>query len=109
MREVNMGQISLKELVRWLCENPARYFGCYPQKGCIQEGSDADLVIVDLEKPFSMNREALHYPEELEYSVYQGYDTKGSPVSTLRRGEFLLKDGVYNDKASNGVFIKRKL
>jgi len=96
-------------MVRVACENPARYFGCYPQKGCLEVGSDADIVIVDPNAEFSMEREALHYPEELEYSVYQGYNAMGRPVDTIRRGEFLVENGVYNENASRGRFLFRSL
>jgi dihydroorotase (multifunctional complex type) len=33
--------------VRWACENPARALGLYPGKGSLQQGADADLVLVD--------------------------------------------------------------
>jgi len=109
MRAVNQGVITLSDMVRVACENPARYFGCYPQKGCLEVGSDADIVIVDPNAEFSMEREALHYPEELEYSVYHGYNAMGRPVDTIRRGEFLVENGVYNESASRGRFLFRSL
>ena len=33
-----------------LCENPAKLYGVYPNKGAIAEGSDADIVVFDPEK-----------------------------------------------------------
>ncbi len=30
-----------------MCENPAKRIGLFPQKGCIQKGSDADITIID--------------------------------------------------------------
>ncbi len=43
------GRISLERLAAVLCENPARLYGLYPRKGCLQPGSDADFTIVSLE------------------------------------------------------------
>lgn len=106
---VEEGRITDNDLVRILSENPARIFGCYPQKGCLAVGSDGDLAIYDPEKVSSLSLADLHYPEELEYSIYDGFSAKGKIVTTIRRGEFLVKDGVYNENASKGRFIRRSL
>ncbi len=106
---VEEGRITDNELVKLLSENPARIFGCYPRKGCLAVGSDADLAIYDPDMTSSLSLEDLHYPEELEYSIYDGFSAKGKIVTTIRRGEYLVKDGVYNEKASKGEFISRSL
>lgn len=106
---VEHNKISEQQFVRLLCENPAKVFGCYPQKGCLRVGSDADIAIFDVNKISKLTVEDLHYPKELDYSIYQEFHAKGKIISTLRRGEFLVKDGIYNEQASKGMFLKRKL
>ncbi len=106
---VNKGIISENEFVKLLCENPAKIFGCYPQKGCLAVGSDADITIFDPKEPSYLKKENLHYPEELEYSVFGEFSARGKVCCTIRRGEFLVKDGIYNDKATKGNFIKRAI
>jgi dihydroorotase-like cyclic amidohydrolase len=39
--------LGLPWMARVLAENPARIFGLWPQKGAIQVGADADLLIID--------------------------------------------------------------
>ena len=41
------GRVAIPDLVRLLCENPAKCFGLYPRKGTLLPGSDADVVIVE--------------------------------------------------------------
>ncbi|MEG0369844.1 MAG: dihydropyrimidinase, partial [Hungatella sp.] len=38
-------KISLSQMCSVLSENPAKIYGVYPQKGCIAQGSDADIVV----------------------------------------------------------------
>ena len=38
--------LSMKRFVELTSENAARFYHRYPQKGCIQPGSDADLVLI---------------------------------------------------------------
>jgi len=44
---VNDDRLSIEQVVQVCCTNNARVFGLYPQKGVLQEGADADLVLVD--------------------------------------------------------------
>ena len=106
---VENGKITENEFVKLLCENPAKVFGCFPRKGALEVGSDGDITIFDPNKESTLKKEDLHYPDCLEYSVFGSFKAKGKVLSTIRRGEFLVRDGVYNDNASKGQFIKRKL
>ena len=45
----NKGQISLERVVEVMSEKPAKVWGIYPRKGCLQVGSDADITIVDMD------------------------------------------------------------
>lgn len=116
---------TLEKLTQLTSENPAKIFGCYPQKGCLEPGSDADIVVVDLEdKGWKLTLDNLHYPVDgapgvekgrgLEYAVYGDFESGGRTVHTIRRGEFLVKDGKYQGEdglpeVSSGKFLARKL
>ena len=47
---VMKGRITLPQMVHYLCTNPSRMYGLYPQKGTILPGSDADLVFLNPER-----------------------------------------------------------
>jgi dihydropyrimidinase len=82
---VNKGRITIEQLARVSSENPARIFGLYPKKGAILVGSDADLVVVDLQRRATMTRANLH--TATPWTIYEGWDVTGWPVRTIRRGE----------------------
>ena len=44
---VAAGRISAEKMCEVLCENPAKLYGLYDRKGFIEEGFDADIVILD--------------------------------------------------------------
>lgn len=109
MTGVNSGDISLNKLVEVSSTNPAKVFGCYPQKGCLAVGSDADIIVVDPEKTVPLVRENLHYPSELDYDLYEGFISKGWPVCTIRRGEVLVENGEFKGERKSGKFLKCSL
>ena len=50
---VSKGRISMNKVCEITSTNIAKLSGCYPQKGIIAPGSDADVVLIDLGKyPF---------------------------------------------------------
>lgn len=88
---VNAGRISTVRLVQLLCENPARIFGLYPQKGTIAPGSDADLVVFDPTRPFTIRSENQH--SKAGYTLYEGRAVLGWPEMSFQRGQRVLWQG----------------
>jgi len=103
---VNKGRITLQKLVDVLCTNNAKVFGIYPQKGTIQIGADADLVIIDLDKKTKLSARTQHYKLS-DYTPYEGWEIKGWPVLTVLRGNVVVKDGEMVAKPGIGKYIPR--
>lgn len=103
---VNKGRLSINKVVEVCCSNPARVFGVYPRKGTISAGSDADMVIVDLEKRVKVTPAALH--SVTDWSIYDGWEFKGWPVLTILRGKVIVEDGVILGSPGNGRYIRRE-
>ena len=88
---VNKGKISIEKLVEICCYNPAKIFGLYPSKGSISIGSDADLVIVDLNKEVVVNEGSFYSASR--FSPFAGWRLKGWPRTVILRGEIVAEDG----------------
>jgi dihydroorotase len=88
-------QRSICDYVRWSAYNPARIWGLAPRKGAVQVGADADLAIVDLERPMVIDDAALQSRSKI--SPWHGRRTKGLPVHTLVRGRFVMRDRTLMD------------
>jgi dihydropyrimidinase len=88
---VNRGRLSLVRLVQVLCENPARIFGLYPRKGTLVTGSDADLVVIDPNREFTIRAENQH--SKVGYTLYEGRRVLGWPEMSFQRGRPVLWQG----------------
>ncbi len=80
----NHNRITLPMLVQVLSENPARIFGLYPRKGCLQEKSDADLVVYDPSARHTLTGKTLH--SKAGYTLFEGRECLGKPWMTFQRG-----------------------
>lgn len=101
---VNTGKITLPKLVSAMSEMPARLFGLYPQKGTLEVGSDADLVIFDPNKRHTITGETQH--SKAKYTLYEGRKVTGAPVLTMQRGEVIVADGKLLGKSGRANFLK---
>jgi len=88
---VNKGRIPVTRLVKVMSENPARIFGLYPQKGTVQVGSDADIVVFDPHLRHKITDET--QKTKAGYTLYHGREVLGKPVFSMQRGRELLRDG----------------
>jgi dihydropyrimidinase len=80
----------------------------YPRKGVIQVGSDADLVIIDLNKRGQIHADQLH--SRADYTPYEGMELTAVPVTTISRGEVIVENGYPGTivgKPGRGKFLKR--
>ena len=72
------------ELVRLVCEQPARRFGLWPRKGSLQAGADADLLVLDPAAVWEIDPGALVTPAG--WSPYAGRRLRGRVIATFSRG-----------------------
>ena len=91
---VNKKRISLHQMARLTSENPAKIFKV-KNKGKLEEGYDADLVIVDMNKEKEVKNEELF--TKCKWSPFNGWKLKGWPVMTIINGNVTFEDGTVND------------
>jgi|AntRauMinimDraft_3_1070383.scaffolds.fasta_scaffold00276_5 dihydropyrimidinase/dihydroorotase len=89
---VNKNRVSMERLVEVCSTNNAKRWGLYPRKGALAEGSDADMVIVDLEKSTVVDDDFYHTMEP-GYSTFHGDELTGLPTHTIIGGEVVVEDG----------------
>lgn len=97
------GNISAKSFLNTCSLNPAKIFGLYPQKGTIEIGSDADIVVLSLE-----NFKFTSPISKANYSVFENYNSLVKVHSTFIRGNLILENGNLKNKTFKGIFLKRK-
>ena len=90
LTQVNAGRLTINQYVQLSAHAPAHAWGCYPNKGVIQAGSDADIVIADLDKGHVIDREKLHSKSKM--TVWHDYETSASVDWTLVRGRVVVKE-----------------
>jgi len=88
---VNRNRISMERLVEVCAENNAKRWGLYPRKGALVEGSDADMVVVDMEKSKVVDDDFYHTMEP-RYSTMHGMELTGLPTHTVVGGEVVVED-----------------
>jgi allantoinase len=91
LTEVNRGRMSISDYVRWACVNPAKAWGFFPRKGVIQPGADADVVLVDIGRQWSIDQSQLFSKSKI--SPWHGRRVQGAPVLTLVRGKVVMEGG----------------
>jgi dihydropyrimidinase/allantoinase len=83
--------LPLERIAELASTNPARAYACYPRKGAIAVGSDADLAIVDLDLEQVVTPELLHSAQD--HTPFAGVSLKGWPVRTIVRGRTVFANG----------------
>jgi len=83
--------IPLPQLIGLVTENPAKLFGLYPEKGTLFPGSDADLVILDLDLDQVVHATSL--PSRSDFSIYEGRSLRGWPTTVIKSGHIVYENG----------------
>jgi dihydropyrimidinase len=104
---VNTGRIEVCKLAQLFSENPAKIFGFYPKKGIIQKGSDADLILFDPNRVYTIQHRTQH--SKAPYTLYEGRKCLGMPIFSMQRGRILIEDGEMKAKPGEGRFLSTKI
>ena len=103
---VGTGRLTPNEFVAVTSTNIAKILNCYPKKGAVLVGADADLVVWDPEKEKTITASAQQ--SAIDYNVFEGKTVKGLPRFTLSRGYVAIHDGEVRTKEGHGEFVARE-
>jgi len=95
LEQYHGGVFTLEEIVTKVAHNPARLFRVV-DRGFLREGYYADLVVVDLSRPYDVTPETLQY--KCGWSPLEGVTFSSSIVVTVVNGAVVFKDGVILDE-----------
>jgi dihydropyrimidinase len=101
---VQSGRIDVNTFVALTSTNAAKLYGLYPKKGSIAVGGDADLVVWDTDRAFTLTNAMLHH--NVDYTPYEGQAFNAWPAITLSRGEVVWDGTSPQGAAGRGEFLR---
>lgn len=93
---VKQGKFSLEKIVEKMCHNPAILFQIN-ERGYLREGYYADIVIVDDNAPFTVNKNNIL--AKCQWSPFEGHTFPASISHTFVNGNLVFEDGEIRDVA----------
>jgi dihydroorotase-like cyclic amidohydrolase len=85
------GTLSLERAVELTASRPAEVFGLAATKGAIAPGMDADLVVVDLDSPWTITNDGAL--SRCGWTPYDGRECRVAVERTFLRGVEIYADG----------------
>ncbi len=99
------GRLSLPQVVKYCCSNPCRMFGMFPQKGSLEPGTDADIVLIDPAGVTEIDNGYIRGASD--YSCYEGMKLEGRIAKVFLRGAESVSDGEFLGARGDGKYLKR--
>ena len=89
------GKCTIKQVSNWMSTAVAKAYKI-PNKGSIEVGFDADLVLVDVENYHLVDRKDLE--TKCGWSPFEGWNLTGYPVYTIVNGNVVFDRGTINSE-----------
>lgn len=80
-------KITVKQWIELCCTNPAKIFGMYPQKGVLEVGSDADIVIWNPDTENMISAKTHH--QNCDSNIYEGFKIFGQAETVILNGKII--------------------
>jgi dihydroorotase len=90
----HQGKLSLEKVVQKMAHNPATLFQV-AERGFIREGYFADLVLVDLDRPWQVS--SGNILSKCGWSPFEGQMFRSAVTHTWVSGHLAYRDGVFDD------------
>ncbi|KAI1714685.1 amidohydrolase family domain-containing protein [Ditylenchus destructor] len=100
---VNAGILDPMRFVAVTSTNAAKIFNIYPRKGRIQVGSDADIVVWNLNTQKTISAKTHH--QAVDFNIFEGIQVTGLPEVTVCRGKVVWENNGLNVEKGSGRFI----
>ena len=84
---------SLNDIVKWLCENPAKLIGKERSKGKIEKGFDADIIVWDEKRSFTVSEDIIEHKHKI--TPYLNENLFGVVKQTYLSGEKVFDTGKF--------------
>lgn len=101
--EMKKRNIPLERILEWMCEGPARLAGLDSQKGKLEKGADADLMVWDPDQSFEVREEEILHRHAV--TPYRGRVLFGKVEHTLLRGQWIYRDGEFLSSRPFGKYL----
>ncbi|MBU3142993.1 dihydroorotase family protein [Clostridium sp. CF012] len=92
-----------EKIIDKFTKNPAMVHGLWPKKGTLLPGSDADIVIFDHKEHHIIKENH----SKVDYNIYNDIELTGKVCSTISKGRFVVKDGIFT--GGKGEYLSREL
>lgn len=87
--------------------NAAKAYDIYPRKGSLRPGTDADIVVADIDETKPVTPELVR--SSADYTMYTGREVTGWPTHTLVRGRVAYENGKVTASPGHGTHIDRPI
>jgi len=81
------GKMTIKQWIELCCTNPAKIFGISPQKGVLEVGSDADIVIWNPDTENIISAKTHH--QNCDSNIYEGFKIFGQAETVILNGKII--------------------
>ncbi|MFW2136867.1 dihydroorotase [Chryseobacterium sp. TY4] len=88
-------KISLEKIVEKMCHNPAILFEL-DKRGFVKEGYKADLVLVDMDNPWTIEKNNILY--KCGWSPLEGTNLKSKITQTFVNGHLAYDNGIFSEE-----------
>jgi dihydroorotase len=95
LEKVKEGVLPIEKAVEKMSHNPAKIFKI-EKRGFIKEGFYADLVLVDAEKKWTVDKENVLY--KCGWSPFEGVEFSNQITHTFVNGNLMYNEGVFNEE-----------
>ena len=97
------GYFKIEDIAKWMCHNPARLYKI-DRRGFIRKGYFADLVLVDLNTTYTVNKDNILY--KCKWSPLEGHTFNSRITTTFVNGKIAFDNGKIIEENKSSMKLK---